>query len=236
MFNYICLKLFQALKNICEYFKRKRKKAPCCYPFSSEAFWRLLSPPTPPPLPLSSHSLYYSPSWPLSHHILAVDLLSLSPSGLWTPPAKGDVGFISLFPRPGLLQGTWTLHKIIQLNGATPGPPRVRTEQLMEERLWRAEGLLPALSSLLETYGNNFEEYHPARVSSINASSCTFHCAQELLKTGSWLPAAQLTCPSQKWRAAFEEAGQVLLSVSWTVTLCWFGSCQINPVHLAASF
>ena len=38
-----------------------------------------------------------------------------------------------------------------------------------------------------------FQDYYPVRVSSIRASSCTFHCTQELLKTGFWLLPAWLT-------------------------------------------
>lgn len=65
------------------------------------------------------------------------------------------------------------------------------------------------LPSLLETYGNDFWDHHPVRVSSLNASSDTFHCA--LLKTGSWLLPAQLR-PSKEVEAgaAFEEALWVL--------------------------
>lgn len=78
-----------------------------------------------------------------------------------------------------------------------------------------------ALPSLLETYGNDFKDYHPVRVSSINASSCTFLCAQKLPKTGSWLLPAQLTRPSktQRVEAAFEEAIWALPIASQTVTL-----------------
>lgn len=126
------------------------------------------------------------------------------------------------------------LNKIINLMKLLWGFPWVMTEP-MKDRLQRVEEQLWALPSLLETYGNNFQDYHPVSVSRVNASSCTFHCAQELLKTRFWLLSAQLTGSVQEVEGDFRGSHLGFTHCGSKCDFCWTGSYQVNPLQCGFS-